>query len=74
MTDGQNTAGHDANHFLSYYGRQSSAARAVKTFPILFGEGAPKELNQVADATGGRVFDGRSASLNSVFKEIRGYQ
>ena len=74
MTDGQNTAGHDANHFLSYYGRQTATARAVKSFPILFGEGAPKELNQVADTTGGRVFDGRSASLNSVFKEIRGYQ
>jgi Ca-activated chloride channel homolog len=74
MTDGQNTAGHDASHFLSTYNRLPPAVRAVKTFPILFGEAAPKELNQVADVTGGRVFDGRSASLNTVFKEIRGYQ
>jgi Ca-activated chloride channel family protein len=74
MTDGQNTAGHDASHFLSAYNRLPSTVRSVKTFPILFGEAAPKELNQVAEVTGGRVFDGRTASLNTVFKEIRGYQ
>jgi Ca-activated chloride channel homolog len=74
MTDGQNTAGHDASHFLSTYNRLPAPVRSVKTFPILFGEAAPKELNQVADVTGGRVFDGRTASLNTVFKEIRGYQ
>jgi Ca-activated chloride channel family protein len=74
MTDGQNTAGHDSSHFISTYNRLPSSVRSVKIFPILFGEAAPKELNQVADVTGGRVFDGRTASLNTVFKEIRGYQ
>lgn len=74
MTDGENNAGRDAARFLSDYGRMPAQVRAVKTFPILFGEAKPKELSQIADVTGGRVFDGRSATLNQVFKEIRGYQ
>jgi Ca-activated chloride channel homolog len=74
MTDGENTAGHDVKHFLSTYQRLSSQVRAVKTFTILFGEAKPQELTQIADTTGGRVFDSRSAQLTQVFKEIRGYQ
>jgi Ca-activated chloride channel family protein len=74
MTDGENTAGHDAKHFLSTYQRLPSQVRAVKTFSILFGEAKPKELTDIADATGGRVFDSRSAQLTQAFKEIRGYQ
>jgi Ca-activated chloride channel family protein len=41
---------------------------------VLFGEANPEELQTLADVTGGKVFDGRSADLSSVFKEIRGYQ
>jgi Ca-activated chloride channel family protein len=74
MTDGENTAGHEASHFLSTYQRLPANVRAVKTFTILFGEAQPKELSQIADTTGGRVFDSRSAPLTEVFKEIRGYQ
>ena len=43
-------------------------------FPILFGEGNAKDLTELADLTGGRMFDSRSNALASVFKEIRGYQ
>jgi Ca-activated chloride channel family protein len=74
MTDGENTAGHDASHFLSTYQRLPSEVRAVRTFTILFGEAQPKDLTQIADTTGGRVFDSRSAPLTQVFREIRGYQ
>jgi Ca-activated chloride channel family protein len=31
-------------------------------------------MDELAQATGGRVFDGRKAALGLVFKEIRGYQ
>lgn len=74
MTDGENNSGRDSARFLSDYGRLPAQVRGVKTFAILFGEAKPKELNQVADTTGGRVFDSRSAPLSQVFKEIRGYQ
>jgi Ca-activated chloride channel family protein len=74
MTDGENTAGHDASHFLSTYQRLPSEVGAVRTFTILFGEAQPKDLTQIADTTGGRVFDSRSAPLTQVFREIRGYQ
>jgi Ca-activated chloride channel family protein len=40
----------------------------------LFGEGNAEELKQLADLTGGRLFDSRSVALATVFKEIRGYQ
>jgi Ca-activated chloride channel homolog len=74
MTDGENTAGHNAAHFLSTYQRLPERVRGVKTFTILFGEAKPKELTDIADTTGGRLFDSRSAPLTQVFKEIRGYQ
>ncbi len=74
MTDGENNAGRDGARFVADYRQLPPEAREVKTFAILFGEGSPTELQQVADATGGRVFDGRSASLSQVFKETRGYQ
>jgi Ca-activated chloride channel homolog len=74
MTDGENNAGRDGSGFLSDYRGWPSSWRAVPTFPVLFGEGNPKQLQQIASTTGGTVFDGRSADLSLVFKEIRGYQ
>jgi Ca-activated chloride channel homolog len=41
---------------------------------VLFGDSDPQELEQIATATGGKVFDARTAPLADVFKEIRGYQ
>ncbi len=74
MTDGENNTGRDGRRFISDYNALPASVRAVKTFPIIFGEASPAELNGVATATGGRTFDSRGASLAQVFKEIRGYQ
>ena len=74
MTDGENNQGRKASAFLSDYGGWPAAWRTIPTFPVLFGEGNPKELHQIADTTGGTVFDGLHADLSAVFKEIRGYQ
>jgi Ca-activated chloride channel family protein len=74
MTDGENNVGRDASRFLTDYRQLPADARGVRTFPVLFGEASPGQLQQVADATGGKVFDSRSSSLSQVFKEIRGYQ
>jgi Ca-activated chloride channel homolog len=74
MTDGENNTGHDANGFRSYYSGLSPDAKAIPTFAIIFGEASPQALTDIANLTGGQVFDSRNVSLPSVFKVIRGYQ
>jgi Ca-activated chloride channel family protein len=68
LTDGENNGGPDLNSFMN---RNPKSARI---FPILFGEASPADMKKLAEFSGGRVFDGRQASLGAVFKEIRGYQ
>jgi Ca-activated chloride channel family protein len=74
MTDGENNQGRDGNQFISDFKRLPTQTQQIKTFPILFGEGSPAQLQQLADISGGKVFDGKSAPISEVFKEIRGYQ
>jgi Ca-activated chloride channel family protein len=70
LTDGESNAGLSFRDFLDRWGSDSP----TRVFPILFGEGNVAEMQQLAQATGGREFDGRKARLAQVFKEIRGYQ
>ena len=63
----------DEQEFETKY-RALPAGEKIKIFPILFGEGDPKEIKDLADLTGGRVFDATKDPLDVVFKEIRGYQ
>ena len=70
LTDGANNAGMSLDKFRSLYANGAPA----RVFPILFGEGQVSDMTALAQATGGRQFDGRSARLAQVFKEIRGYQ
>lgn len=74
MTDGENNVGRDGPRFIADYRQLPAGVRAVKTFAVLFGEASPAQLQQVADTTGGTVFDGRTTSLSQVFKDISGYQ
>jgi Ca-activated chloride channel family protein len=74
MTDGENNRGLTQAQFEAWYRDQGDSVRGIPVFPILFGEGSPAELHQLADLTGGRLFDSRSTRLAAVFKEIRGYQ
>lgn len=74
MSDGENTEGTDLNGFLNYYRSLPANVQAVRTFTILFGNASVKEMEAIAEATGGRVFDAQSDSLSSIFKQIRGYQ
>lgn len=73
MTDGENNHGIDLNSFVNFYSGLPDSAKAAHIFPILFGEGNKREMEQLAQVSGGRVFDGKS-SLAAAFKEIRGYQ
>jgi Ca-activated chloride channel homolog len=74
MTDGENNSGISLDSFIADYHALGPVAARIKTFPVLFGEGDPQELQQVADTTGGEVFDSRKESLSKVFKDIRGFQ
>ncbi|HVO97859.1 MAG TPA: VWA domain-containing protein [Bryobacteraceae bacterium] len=74
MTDGENNRGLDEKQFADWYQSEGDSVRGIPVFPILFGEGSPKELGRLAELTGGKLFDSRSNTLAAVFKEIRGYQ
>ncbi len=74
MTDGENNAGMDASGFARFYAALPPQKRAIRIFPILFGEGDAGEMQALARLTGGRTFDARKGDLTSVFRDIRGYQ
>jgi len=74
LTDGENNQGLSYDDFRMQLESGSGDAHSVRTFPILFGEASSSELDEIANLTGGRSFDGRHTSLVTVFKEIRGYQ
>ena len=74
MTDGANNRGLSPSQFRRWYEDEGDRVSGIRVFPILFGEGNPKELTSIAEMTGGRLFDSKTKSLAAVFKEIRGYQ
>jgi Ca-activated chloride channel family protein len=74
MTDGENNRGLSKQQFEEWYRTEGETFRGIPVFPILFGEGSAKDLGELAELTGGRLFDSRSNTLAAVFKEIRGYQ
>jgi Ca-activated chloride channel family protein len=74
MTDGENNRGLSKGQFVRWYRAEIDNIGGIPVFPILFGEGNAQELGELADLTGGRLFDSRSNTLAAVFKEIRGYQ
>ncbi len=74
MTDGENNEGIQPSEFINRMTNRPGSEKDIRIFTIRFGEANPAELQQIADITGGKVFDGRSGSLSQVFKEIRGYQ
>lgn len=71
MTDGENRQGADLAAYRAFLGGRSGG---VPVFPILFGEAAETEMRQVAEATGGAVWDARRDPLDRAFCQIRGYQ
>lgn len=74
LTDGEVTAGRDFATFKSDYDRITMKRGKVPVFVILYGEANVTEMNELADMTGGAVFDAKNGDLAGAFKEIRGYQ
>lgn len=71
ITDGENNGTPKLEDLRAAYAREGTPTRV---FPILLGEASEREMEELAQFTGGRVFDGRKTPLPQVFKEIRGYQ
>jgi Ca-activated chloride channel homolog len=74
MTDGDNSGGISYQTFLRLLNNQAPAVRRIPAYTVLFADAPTNELEDLAERTGGRVFDARDIDLSAVFKEIRGYQ
>jgi Ca-activated chloride channel family protein len=74
MTDGENTGNEGIDDFQRFHAGLPPHLKGIPIFPVLFGESATAEMDQVAKMSGGKVFDARGRSLPAAFKEIRGYQ
>ncbi|MBT1172674.1 VWA domain-containing protein [Bifidobacterium sp. MA2] len=69
MTDGQSETAHQQAAFDQY----RSLGRDVPIFSIMFGEADPTQLNQIAQLSNAKVFDGRSGDLADVFRTVKGF-
>ena len=74
MTDGQNNSGVTADQWVADYQALPASVKSIATFPILFGDASSDAMQTIADTTGGKLFDAKSSSLETIFKQIRGYE
>ena len=72
LTDGQNTHGMGLVGFKQFIEKQGEPH--VPVFAILYGDAKQTEMQELADSTGGRVFDARKVNLARVMKDIRTFQ
>ena len=73
MTDGEVNEGMDLDELLASLEELPPHVAAAPVFGVLFGESDDREMERLAERTGGRVFDAREVELERVFREIRGY-
>lgn len=71
MTDGESNTGASFDEFKNHL-QQLSLGVDVPVFAILFGEASSNQLDQITQATSGRVFDGKK-DLTRAFREAKGY-
>jgi Ca-activated chloride channel family protein len=74
MTDGHSNEGMNLEDFRLFYAGLPEPLRQVRVFTVLFGKADSNEMRELAELTGGRMFDSRKVSLAGIFKGIRGYQ
>ena len=73
LTDGENNDSTSYRDFESWYSENEDRVGGIPVYSIAFGEGNRDELKDLAQLTGGKVFDADGNDLTSAFKEIRGY-
>lgn len=74
FSDGQDNVGPPLERFRSVYASLPQDKRRIPVFVILYGSSNASEMQQLAELTGGKVFDALNGDLDAAFKEIRGYQ
>ena len=74
LSDGVVTSGKTFAMFKDSYQQLTPAQQSIPVFVILYGEANELEMTDLAELTGGKVFDAINSDLGEVFKEIRGYQ
>jgi Ca-activated chloride channel family protein len=74
MTDGENNAGLSPEDFAKQYAALDDTVRGVHTYPVQFGDANKDAMSAIATQTGGTLFDATVTSLQTIFKQIRGYQ
>ncbi|WP_116245037.1 substrate-binding domain-containing protein [Nocardiopsis sp. FIRDI 009] len=74
MTDGEVNRGSTLEDLRAALDGMPRDVAATPLFTVLFGESNEEEMTELAELTGGRVFDARERDLEQVFREIRGYQ
>lgn len=74
LSDGEVTEGLDYYGFEAAYRELPADKKAIPVFVILYGEASVSEMEDLAELTGGAVFDAINGDLDEAFKEIRGYQ
>jgi Ca-activated chloride channel family protein len=74
MSDGENTDGLNEGDFRHFYEGLAPEAQNIRTFTVLFGDADEASMAEIAELTGGRLFDSTTESLSLIFKQIRGYQ
>jgi len=72
MSDGRSNEGLSETGFLQWRRSLPEAAQRIRVFPVLFADADDAGMKRLAEATGGRAFDGRGQLLSQVFKAIRG--
>jgi len=70
MTDGESNIGKKLGDLQGRY--RDLGFSNLPVYSILFGEASPKQLQEIAALTSGRVFDGKT-NLIDAFREAKGY-
>ena len=69
MTDGKSNGNMDFGDFQDFYLQEQMD---VPVFSIMFGQAQESQLDELADLTNARVFDGRE-DLIGAFRSVKGY-
>ncbi len=69
MTDGQSNTGQNFTSLANYW---EMMGKDIPVFSILFGKASESQLEEIAEQTRARVFDGKTDLINA-FKKARGY-
>jgi len=70
MTDGESNTGKKLGDLQGRY--RELGFSNLPVYSILFGEASPKQLQEIATLTSGRIFDGKT-NLIDAFREAKGY-